>query len=238
MRVDILTLFPDMFNSLLAEGRVNRAMQAGHLRVAVHNIRDWATDRHRVVDDSPYGGGAGMVLKPEPLFAAIEAVRAQVGHVVLLTPQGTQLRQPIAEELAQQSHLVLVCGHYEGVDERVRQHAVHQEVSIGDYVLSGGEIPAMVTLDTITRLIPGVLGSAESLKEESFRTNMLEYPHYTRPAKFRGWSVPDVLLSGHHAAIKSWRREQALARTRARRPDLLEQPSQATPHTNQNHTDG
>ena len=228
MRVDILTLFPDLFTSVLGAGRIQRAIESGALTVAVHNIRDWATDRHRVVDDYPYGGGAGMVLKPEPLFAAIEAVRDPAGHVILLTPQGTPLRQPLADELAQRPHLVLVCGHYEGVDERVREHAVDQEISIGDYVLSGGELPALVVLDTVTRLLPGVLGSAESLEEESFRAGVLEYPHYTRPAEFRGWRVPDVLLSGHHAAIAAWRREQALARTRARRPDLLPPPDEST----------
>ncbi|MDE2993202.1 MAG: tRNA (guanosine(37)-N1)-methyltransferase TrmD, partial [Chloroflexota bacterium] len=161
MRVDILTLFPDLFTSVLGAGRIQRAIESGALTVAVHNIRDWTTDRHRVVDDYPYGGGAGMVLKPEPLFAAIEAVRAPDGHVILLTPQGTPLRQPLADELAQCPHLVLVCGHYEGVDERVREHAVDQEISIGDYVLSGGELPALVVLDAVTRLLPGVLGSAE-----------------------------------------------------------------------------
>ncbi|MAG34943.1 MAG: tRNA (guanosine(37)-N1)-methyltransferase TrmD [Dehalococcoidia bacterium] len=231
MRVDILTLFPDMFTGVLSEGRIHRAIESGALTVAVHNIRDWATDRHRVVDDYPYGGGAGMVLKPEPLFAAIEAVRDPAGHVILLTPQGMPLSQPLADELAQQAHLVLVCGHYEGVDERVREHAVDQELSIGDYVLSGGELPAMVALDTVTRLIPGVLGSAESLREESFRAGVLEYPHYTRPAEFRGWHVPDVLLSGHHAAIAAWRREQALSRTRARRPDLIGLPSESASPT-------
>ena len=229
MRVDILTLFPDLFTSVLGAGRIQRAIESGALTVAVHNIRDWTTDRHRVVDDYPYGGGAGMVLKPEPLFAAIEAVRDPAGYVILLTPQGTPLRQPLADDLARRPHLVLVCGHYEGVDERIREHAVDQEISIGDYVLSGGELPALVVLDTVTRLLPGVLGSAESLEEESFRAGVLEYPHYTRPAEFRGWRVPDVLLSGHHAAIAAWRREQALARTRARRPDLLPPPDESTP---------
>ena len=223
MRVDTLTLFPGMFAGVLAAGGVARAIESGVLIVAVHNIRDWATDRHRVVDDYPYGGGAGMVLKPEPLFAAIEAVRGPDGHVVLLTPQGAPLRQRQADRLALRKHLVLVCGHYEGVDERVRQHAVDEELSIGDYVLSGGEMAAMVVLDAVGRLIPGAVGSPESLQEESFRGDLLEYPHYTRPAAFRGWSVPDVLLSGNHAAIAAWRHEQALARTRARRPDLLGQ---------------
>lgn len=239
MRVDILTLFPDLFTSVLGTGRIQRAIESGALTVAVHNIRDWTTDRHRVVDDYPYGGGAGMVLKPEPLFAAIEAVREADGHVILLTPQGTPLHQPLADELARRPHLVLVCGHYEGVDERVREHAVDQEISIGDYVLSGGELPALVVLDTVTRLLPGVLGSAESLDEESFRAGVLEYPHYTRPAEFRGWRVPDVLLSGHHAAIAAWRREQALARTRTRRPDLLRPPGDiGTPRPDEHRSAG
>ncbi len=220
MRIDVITLFPGMFTGPFAESIVARAIAAGIVDLRIHNLRDWARDRHRTVDDAPYGGGAGMVLKPEPLFAAIEALRGDDGHVILLTPQGQVFRQSIAAELARYPHLVLVCGHYEGVDERVREHAVDRELSIGDYVLSGGELPAMVVIDAVVRLLPGALGSPESTLEESHASGLLEYPHYTRPVEFRGWRVPEVLLSGNHAAIAAWRREQALARTRERRPDL------------------
>jgi tRNA (guanine37-N1)-methyltransferase len=220
MRIDVITLFPGMFAGPFAESIVARAIAAGIVDLRIHNLRDWARDRHRTVDDAPYGGGAGMVLKPEPLFAAIEALRGDDGHVILLTPQGQVFRQSIAAELARYPHLVLVCGHYEGVDERVREHAVDRELSIGDYVLSGGELPAMVVIDAVVRLLPGALGSPESTLEESHTSGLLEYPHYTRPVEFRGWRVPEVLLSGNHAAIAAWRREQALARTRERRPDL------------------
>jgi tRNA (guanine37-N1)-methyltransferase len=223
MRIDILTLFPAMFAGPFGESIVARAAAAGVVELHVHNLRDWTTDRHRTVDDYPYGGGAGMVLKPEPLFKAIEALRAHSdeSHVVLMTPQGELLRQAGVEALARRSHLVLVCGHYEGVDERVREHAVDQELSIGDYVLSGGELAAMVVTDAVVRLLPGALGSPESAQDESHTSGLLEYPHYTRPADFRGWRVPEVLLSGHHAQIERWRRAQALERTRRRRPDLL-----------------
>lgn len=225
MRIDILTLFPGMFAGPFDESIVARARAAGVVEIGIHDLRSWTSDRHRTVDDYPYGGGAGMVLKPEPLFAAIEALRGQGpnggGHVVLLTPQGEPFRQGIAAELANVQHLVLVCGHYEGVDERVREHAVDRELSIGDYVLSGGELPAMVVVDAVVRLLPGALGSPDSVAEESHSAGLLEYPHYTRPADFRGWRVPDVLLSGHHGAIASWRREQSIRRTRERRPDLL-----------------
>ncbi len=223
MRIDVLTLFPAMFAGPFGESIVARAVTAGLVDIHLHNLRDWSTDRHRTVDDYPYGGGAGMVLKAEPLFTAIEQLRGHSGdsHVVLLTPQGELLRQKGVEALAQRPHLILVCGHYEGVDERVRQHAVDQELSIGDYVLSGGELAAMVVADAVVRLLPGALGSPESAQDESHTSGLLEYPHYTRPADFRGWRVPDVLLSGHHAEIERWRRAQALERTRERRPDLL-----------------
>ena len=221
MRIDVLTLFPGMFAGPLDESMLRRAQQQGMLDVRLVDIRRFALDQHRTVDDTPYGGGPGMVLKPEPLFAAVESVREPSSRVILLTPQGRLLRQPVAVELAQQSHLVLVCGHYEGVDERVREHLVDDELSIGDYVLTGGELAAMVVIDAVTRLLPGVLGASESIVEESHSGGLLEYPQYTRPADFRGWRVPEVLLSGNHGAIARWRRSQALLRTLARRPELL-----------------
>ena len=212
-----------MFAGPFDESIVARAVKAGVVEIGIHNLREWTTDRHRTVDDKPFGGGAGMVLKAEPLFTAVEALRAgDKTRVVLMTPQGEVLTQRLAAELAEQEHLVLVCGHYEGIDERFREHAVDREVSIGDYVLSGGELPAMVLTDAIVRLLPGALGSAESAQDESHADGLLEYPHYTRPAEFRGWRVPDVLLSGNHAEIERWRRAQSLERTRRRRPDLLE----------------
>ena len=227
MQIDILTLFPAMFQGPFDASIVARAVAAGIVRIGIHDLRAWTADRHRTVDDAPYGGGAGMVLKPEPLFAAIERLRGEDGHVILLSPQGEVFHQRLAERLAARPRLLLVCGHYEGVDERVREHAVDQEVSIGDYVLSGGEIPAMVVTDAVVRLLPGALGSADSLAEESHTSGLLEYPHYTRPAEFRGWRVPDVLLSGNHAAIARWRRAAALRRTAERRPDLLPEAQEA-----------
>lgn len=224
MRIDVLTLFPGIFAGPLDESILKRARDVGILDIQLHDIRDWATDKHRTVDDYPYGGGAGMVMKPEPLFAAVEAVQAMAeppGHVVLLTPQGRLLNQQIARELSELPRLVLLCGRYEGVDERVREHLVDDEVSIGDYVLGGGELPAMVLIETVARLVPGVLGSAESLTHESHTDGLLEYPQYTRPEEFRGWKVPDVLLSGHHGEVEKWRDQQRLERTRQRRPDLL-----------------
>lgn len=222
MRVHVLTLFPEMFAGPLDHSIVGRARQRGILEVQLVNIRDFTTDKHRIVDDTPYGGGPGMVMKPEPLFAAIESVReSSATHVILMDPQGHPFTQKRAWELAQKPHLVLVCGHYEGVDERVRT-LVDEELSIGDYVLTGGELPAMVVLDAVCRLLPGALGEAASAQEESFEDGLLDHPHYTRPAVFRGMAVPDVLLSGHHAEIRRWRRREALRRTWLRRPDLLE----------------
>lgn len=224
MRIDILTLFPRVFQGPLEASIIGRAAEAGLVQLVVHDIRDYAEGRHKVVDDYPYGGGPGMVMKPEPLFQAVESVAAQAsppGRVVLLTPQGRLLSQAVAEELAGEERLLLVCGHYEGVDERVREHLVDDEISIGDYVLSGGEFPALVVVDAVVRRIPGVLGSDASLEEESHARGLLEYPQYTRPAEFRGWQVPEVLLSGHHAEIARWRRRQSLVRTARRRPDLL-----------------
>jgi len=219
MRIDIFTLFPGMFQGPFTESILKRAQERGLLELALHNIRDATTDKHHVVDDYPYGGGVGMVMKPEPIFAAVEAVY-QGGPIILMTPQGRLFNQQIARELAQEPRLTLLCGHYEGVDERVCQHLVTDELSIGDYVLTGGELAAMVVVDAVARLIPGVL-SEGSPDEESHSTPLLEYPHYTRPAEFRGWRVPDILLSGHHEQIARWRRKQALKRTRQRRPDLF-----------------
>ncbi len=221
MHFDIFTLFPDMFQGPFTESILKRAQERGLLSIALHNIRDVATDKHHIVDDYPYGGGAGMVMKPEPIFAAIEAVY-ESGPIILLTPQGRLFNQQIARALAQEQCVTLLCGHYEGIDERVHQHLVTDEISIGDYVLTGGELAAMVVVDAVSRLIPGVLGADASIQEESHSGNLLEYPHYTRPPEFRGWRVPDILLSGHHAQIARWRRKESLRRTRERRPDLFE----------------
>lgn len=221
MHFDIFTLFPDMFQGPFTESILKRAQERGLLSIVLHNIRDATTDRHHVVDDYPYGGGAGMVMKPGPIFAAVEAVYVG-GPIILLTPQGRLFNQEMARALAQEQHVTLLCGHYEGVDERVRQHLVTDEISIGDYVLTGGELAAMVVVDAVSRLIPGVLGTDASTQEESHSNNLLEYPQYTRPPEFRGWRVPDILLSGNHAQIARWRRKESLRRTRERRPDLFE----------------
>lgn len=220
MIVEVLTLFPEQFPGPLSSGVTGRGLAAGLLTLRVHNLRDYTHDRHRQVDDVPYGGGAGMVLKPEPIFEAVRA-RTGKGPVILLSPQGDPLTQHLVRELAANEDLYLICGRYEGVDERVATHLVDREVSIGDYVLTGGELPAMVLIDAVGRLVSGVLGSEESSKDESFADQLLEYPHYTRPAVFEGHAVPEVLLSGHHAEIDRWRRAQASERTRRRRPDLL-----------------
>ena len=221
MRIDVVTIFPGMFAGPLDESIVGRARGRGLVEIGVHDLRDYTTDRHRTTDDAPYGGGAGMVMRPEPLFAAVEAIRTPEADVVLLTPQGRVFNQTLARELSARRHLIFLCGRYEGFDERVREHLATDELSIGDYVLTGGELPALVVIDAVVRLLPGVLGSDESLAEESHTTGLLEYPHFTRPPELRGWTVPDVLLSGNHAAIARWRREQALLRTLRRRPELL-----------------
>ena len=224
MRIDILTLFPEMFRGPFEASIVARAVEQQIVHLELHNLRDWSEGRHHIVDDYPYGGGAGMVLKPEPIFRAVEAVRPlapEPGRVVLCTPQGRLLTQPIVDELAKLPRLIILCGHYEGVDERVREHLVDDEISIGDYVLSGGEPAAIVLVDALVRRLPGALGSEESLEEESHAQGLLEYPQYTRPADFRGLGIPDVLLSGHHEEIRRWRRRQSLLRTALRRPDLL-----------------
>jgi len=220
-RIDVLTLFPKMFESPFAESIVARARAAGQIELTVHDIRQWATDRHHVVDDAPYGGGAGMVMKPEPLSRAIRATKGEKGHVVLMSAQGSLFDHAVARRLAQLPHLVLVCGHYEGVDERVIEADVDEELSIGDFVLTGGELAAMVVCDAVTRLVPDVI-EAESLTHESHTEGLLEGPHYTRPVEHEGRRVPAVLLSGDHAAIARWRRAEAVRRTAERRPDLLE----------------
>src|SRR5437660_1973699 len=221
MKIQVLTLFPGMFAGPLDESIVKRAREAGLLELAIHNLRDYAHDRHKTVDDRPFGGGPGMLLKPEPIFEAVEKLAQDAALVILLSPSGRTFNQPIARELSQAKHLLLVSGHYEGFDERVREHLADDELSIGDYVLTNGALPAMVVVDAVTRLLPGVLGDDESAQEESFSHGLLEYPQYTRPAEFCGMKVPDVLLSGNHAEIARWRAEQARLRTENRRPDLL-----------------
>jgi tRNA (guanine37-N1)-methyltransferase len=222
MKVDVLTLFPEMFSGPLDVSIVQRARSGGLLDLRIHNLRDWTHDRHKTVDDKPFGGGPGMVLKPEPLFEAIEQLRTEATTALLLAPDGEKFDQSIARELAGAEHLLLVCGSYEGVDERVRETLIDREISIGDYVLTNGGLPAMVVIDAVTRLLPGVLGHDQSAADESFSHGLLEYPQYTRPAEFRGMPVPEVLLSGNHAEIAQWRSQQARLRTQQRRPDLLQ----------------
>jgi len=227
MQIDVLTLFPEMFDGPFEASIIKRAQEAGLTSIAVHNIRDWAPGKHRQCDDTPYGGGGGMVMKPEPIFYAVEAVldipagAPPPCPVILLTPQGRLLTQAIARELAGHERLVLICGRYEGVDERVREHLITDQISIGDYVLSGGELAAMVVVDAVIRLLPGALGDPQATQHDSHSSGLLEYPHYTRPATFRGWTVPEMLLSGHHAQLTDWRRRAALRRTWMQRPDLL-----------------
>ncbi len=222
MKIDVLTLFPGMFSGPLDESIVKRAREAGILKLGIHNLRDWTHDRHKTVDDRPFGGGPGMLLKPEPIFEAVEQLAGETTKVILLCPQGRKFDQGIARELAKEEHVLLVCGSYEGFDERIREALADDELSIGDFVLTNGALPAMVIVDAVTRLLPGVLGDDESSKDESFSQGMLEYPHYTRPADFRGMKVPEVLLSGNHAEIAKWREQQARVRTVTRRPDLAE----------------
>ncbi|HIC87952.1 MAG TPA: tRNA (guanosine(37)-N1)-methyltransferase TrmD [Anaerolineae bacterium] len=266
MHFDILTLFPGMFAGVFEDSIIKRARERGLITIALHNIRDYATDKHHMTDDTPYGGGGGMIMKPEPIFNAVEAVlarpprplmdlhagqgyvcasAAEMGgissmadaieteiptaaasetpevSIILLSPQGRLFTQAVARELARYDRLILICGRYEGVDERVRQHLITDEISIGDYVLSGGEVPAMVIVDAVTRLLPGALGDEEATSKDSYADGLLEHPHYTRPAEYRGWRIPDILRSGHHANIARWRRQQSLRRTLERRPDLL-----------------
>ena len=221
MKIDVLTLFPAMFAGPLDESIIKRAREAGLLDLQIHNLRDYAHDRHKTVDDRPFGGGPGMLLKPEPIFEAVETIAKDRTRVILLSPAGRTFNQAIASELAELEHLLLISGHYEGFDERIRAQLAQDELSIGDYVLTNGALPVMVIIDTVTRLLPGVLGDEESAQEESFSHGLLEYPQFTRPAEFRGMKVPEVLLSGNHAEIARWRAEQARLRTRERRPDLL-----------------
>lgn len=226
MRIDIITIFPSMFGPMLSESILKRAQEAGIVEIRARDLRDFTADRHRTTDDTPYGGGAGMVMKPDPFFAAVDATRcadreACNEEIILLSPQGEPFRQSLARELAAKDHLILLCGHYEGVDDRVRTHLATRAISIGDYVLTGGEIPAMVVIDAVTRLLPGALGAEDGAQLESFEDGLLEYPQYTRPAEFAGAKVPDVLLSGHHEQVRRWRRKESLRLTRALRPDLL-----------------
>ncbi|TBR15978.1 tRNA (guanosine(37)-N1)-methyltransferase TrmD [bacterium] len=227
MRIDILTIFHKMFEPVINESIVKRAQAKNKVKIIVHDLRDYTLDKHHKVDDRPYGGGSGMVMTAQPIIAAIKKITGKTTPkkkeraVVLLCPQGEKLTQPIAKELSKLKHLILICGHYEGVDERVRESVVDREISIGDYVLTGGELPAMVLVDAVVRLIPGVLGDKNSLNFESFEGNLLEYPQYTRPSDFKGLKVPRVLLSGNHKEIEDWRKKQAIIRTKKRRPDLL-----------------
>lgn len=225
MRFDVFSLFPEVFPSYLNSSILKRAQEVGHLEVYTHNIRDWATDKHQVTDEPPYGGGGGMVMKPGPIFAAVESILGSQPDcpVILMTPQGELLDQQIAQDLAGHPRLAIIAGHYEGIDERVREHLVSREISIGDYVLTGGELPALVLIDILTRLIPGVLGDPEAAAKDSHASGLLEHPHYTRPENFRDWIVPEILRSGHHARINRWRRNQALKRTFERRPELLDE---------------
>lgn len=225
MLIDLFTLFPSMFESYLQESILKRAQQAGLITIRVHNIRDWATDKHHITDDTPYGGGGGMVMKPEPIFNAVEAVVGDNQNpkipIILLSPTGRTFNQAVAQEFSQYKQIAFICGRYEGVDERVRAHLATAEISIGDFVVTGGELPAMLIIDAVARHIPGVLGAENAVQDDSHASGLLEYPHYTRPAEFRGWPVPDVLQSGDHAKIARWRREESLRRTWQLRPDLL-----------------
>ena len=224
IRFDILSIFPEMFESPFNCSILKRAQEGGTVEIHLHNIRDYAEDKHKMTDDAPYGGGGGMVMKVEPIDRALTSVAPVRDNalVVLLTPQGETFNQKIAEEMSVYSRIVLICGHYEGVDERVRGYLVDKEISVGDFVLTGGELSAMIVVDAVSRLVPGVLGNYESASFDSFSTGLLEYPHYTRPAHYRDWEVPEVLLSGHHREIETWRRKESLKRTYLRRPDLLE----------------
>jgi tRNA (guanine37-N1)-methyltransferase len=221
MKIDIVTLFPEICRAPLNESIMKRAQKNGIVDLYIHNLRDWTTDKHHVADDAPFGGGQGMVMKPEPIFAAVEELRNQTSKVVLMSPAGRRFDQQMAAQLSGESHLVIICGHYEGVDHRVIEHLVDLETSIGDYVLTNGAIAAVVLVDAVVRLMPGVLGHEQSAVDDSFSRGLLEAPQYTRPAEFRSWKVPDVLLSGNHAEIESWRNEQARKRTKQNRPDLL-----------------
>jgi tRNA (guanine37-N1)-methyltransferase len=223
MRFDVFTLLPETLSPYLQASILQKAAERGLIEIALHNIRDWTRDKHHTTDDTPYGGGGGMVMKPDPVFEAVESVLGlqPACPVIMLSPQGRVFSQRVADELSRHERLALICGRYEGVDERVHEHLVTDEISVGDYVLTGGELPALIVIDAVARLIPGVLGDPEGAADDSHATGLLEYPHYTRPPEFRGWRVPDVLLSGNHGEVDRWRREQSLLRTLERRPDLL-----------------
>jgi len=222
MKIDILTLFPEICRAPLSESMMKRAQENGIVDLRIHNFRDWTKDKHHVVDDTPFGGGPGMVMKPEPIFAAVESLRNEKSTVVLMTPQGKRFTQSMAWEFAKTEHLIIICGHYEGIDHRVIEHLVDAEISIGDYVLTNGAIAAVVLVDATVRLLPGALGDDQSAVEDSFSAGSLEAPQYTRPAEFRGWKVPEILLSGNHAEIAAWRKKEAIKRTGENRPDLLD----------------
>jgi tRNA (guanine37-N1)-methyltransferase len=230
MQFEVFTLLPEVFSPYLDSSILQRARQRGLVSINIHNIRDYTHDKHHMTDDTPYGGGGGMVMKPEPVFEAVETVlgldahqtRPQHAPIIMLTPQGRVFTQAVADELSRYERIALLCGRYEGLDERIREHLVTDEISIGDYVLTGGELPALILIDAVSRLIPGVLGDPDGAADDSHATGLLEYPHYTRPPEFRGWKVPEILLSGDHGKIEKWRREQAILRTLARRPDMLE----------------
>src|SRR5689334_22190143 len=222
MKIDIVTLFPEICRAPLSESMMKRAQENEIVDLRIHNLRDWTTDKHHIVDDAPFGGGQGMVMKPEPVFAAVEQLKSAKAKVILMSPAGKRLDQQLASELSKESHLIIICGHYEGVDHRVIEHLVDLEISIGDYVLTNGAIAAAVLVDAVVRLLPGALGDEQSAADDSFSIGSLEAPQYTRPAEFRGWKVPEVLLSGNHAEISKWRSEQAKKRTGENRPDLLE----------------
>lgn len=222
MHIDVLTLFPEMFFSPLGSSLLKKAMDAGKFTFKAHQLRDWAIDSHGTVDSPPFGGGAGMVLRVEPFDAALRQLDPEhTAHRILMTPQGTPFCQQRARELSSYEHLIILCGHYEGFDERIREHLIDEEISLGDFVLTGGEIPALAVIEATVRLLPGVVGKEESLADESHSDGLLEYPHYTRPEVYNKWTVPEVLLSGHHAKIEAWRREQSVQRTKLRRPDLI-----------------
>ncbi len=225
MQFEVFTLLPEIFPPYLDSSILQRARQRGLIDVRLHNIRDYAHDRHHTTDDLPYGGGGGMVMKPEPIFEAVESILGSPANcpIILLTPQGRVFTHRVAEELSRQERLALICGRYEGVDERIRAHLAGDEISVGDYVLTGGELPALIVIDAVARLLPGVLGDPDGAAHDSHASGLLEYPHYTRPPEYRGWAVPDILLSGDHAAIEKWRHEQSLLRTLENRPDLLEE---------------
>ena len=230
LHIDVLTLFPGMLDGFLAESILGKGIESGLLSVKVHNLRDWTTDKHKTADDRPFGGGAGMVLKPEPVFAAIEQLQKPGCRRIYLTPDGAPLSPGLAEELSRQQHLILLSGHYEGIDQRIREKVIDQEISIGDYVLTNGTLAAAVVIDALARFIPGVLGEEKSLTSESFTGKLLDFPQYTRPAEFRGMSVPEVLLSGHHGEIEKWRLARRIEKTRQVRPDLLEKQQHESDH--------